>query len=211
MELSPTGFALLAQIARAPINAYGLTLLMRRNLHYLWPRAESRIYGEVVRLEKAGLIQARSASTGRRARRVMSITANGRRALRDWLAGPVSPGIPMESEALLRVVFGAFGAREDLLRALQQVRSEADDLLNLARAIGQEYVAGGGTAPEQAHLRALVHHLLSRYALLLRDWSGEAHATVQGWRDLEIDDKRRWAAERFRATQAMLESRASAD
>lgn len=205
MELSPTGFALLAQIAREPINAYGLTLLMRKNLHYVWPRAESRIYSEVVRLEEAGLIVARAETVGRRARRVMSVTARGRAALGAWLAGPVTPGIAMESEAVLRVFFGALGARDDLLRALDQVRAEAEELLTVASEIGHAYLDGAGPAPEQIHLRAMAHSLLTDYALLLRDWASDAQATASAWRDLDVADKQAAAARTIRATLHRLE------
>jgi PadR family transcriptional regulator, regulatory protein AphA len=206
-ELTATGFALLAQIAREPISAYGLTRLMRKNLHYLWPRAESRIYSEVRRLEGAGYAMAAEHAVGRRARRVMTITPAGRDALGRWLKKPVASGIAIESEALLRVFFATLGSVDDLRRALHQVNAEAQGLLDVAADIGEAYLAGGGTAPEQLPVRAMMHEILTRYGLLLRDWSAAQLNATAAWRDLDPAGKQRQARAHFSRTMAELRER----
>jgi PadR family transcriptional regulator, regulatory protein AphA len=209
-ELNATGFVLLAQIAREPISPYQLTQLMRRNIHYLWPRAESRIYAEVQRLEAAGFVAAGHAAVGRRTRSILRITATGRAALRRWLARPVQGGIALHSEALLRVFFATLGSVDDLRRALEQVRDDANELLGVAQSVGAQYLAGAGSAPEQAHVRAMIHELLGGYATWLATWSTQNLHTLDGWSDLAADDKRRAALERFAQTQRRLGSATSA-
>lgn len=204
-QLTATGFALLAQIAREPTSAYGLAVQMRRNLHYLWPRAESRIYSEVNRLEARGLVEGRTRSVGRRRRRVMRITGAGRRALRAWVSGPVTAGIALESEALLRIFFGALGSIDDLRRAIERTHADAGEMLGIAYEVGLAYLAGTGPAPEQAHVRAMMHELLSEYALLLRGWSSAQLELVSTWRDVDLAGKGKRARAKFATTMRQLE------
>jgi PadR family transcriptional regulator, regulatory protein AphA len=208
VRLTATGFALLAEIGRGPTSAYELTRHMSRNLRYLWPRAESRIYGEVARLEEAGLIRGRDERVGRRVRRIMTATPAGRRALRDWISRDVAAGIPLESEALLRVFFATLGTVDDLRRALKQVQADADDLLEIARNIGAAYLDGRGTAQEQAHTRAMIHELLSGYALLLSQWSSRQLTEIADWKDMRPATKARRAKASFEATMKRLNARA---
>lgn len=199
-ELTTTGFVLLAQIAREPISPYQLTQLMRRNVHYLWPRAESRIYGEVNRLEAAGFLTAEKAAVGQRTRSILHITAAGRAAVDRRLGRPIEAGIALHSEALLRVFFATLGSVDDLRTALEQVRAEAEELLEVGRGVGEQYLAGAGSAPEQAHVRAMVHELLIGYGRLLSGWSAQNLKKVARWNDLEGADKRRAAMAQFSRT-----------
>ncbi len=53
--LTPTSYAILRQLAWGEATTYELVKAMGRNLRYMWPRAESRIYDEAKRLTAAGL------------------------------------------------------------------------------------------------------------------------------------------------------------
>lgn len=205
-ELSPTGFAVLAMFQRQADSAYGLTRQMKLNLHYLWPSAESHIYSEVARLEKAGLLAGRDEATGKRPRRVMKITPKGEEALKRWLARPVAPGLSLQSEALLRLYFAALGDKPQLLQALSCVQQEADAMRAVAVRVGEAYLAGEGVAPEQAHVRALVHELLGDLSVMLVRWSEKAQVLVQDWPDLAPQRKRAQAMRRFALTQARIQA-----
>ncbi len=174
------------------------------NLHYLWPRAESRIYAEVNRLEARGLLKGSRESVGRRPRRIMRVTAAGRAAIAAWMQQPAAPGIPIESEALMRVFFAPLGSAADLHRTLTQLRGEALALMDVAIQIGEAYLAGAGTEPGHAPVRALIHRLLARHALLLEEWASDCLDTTQSWRDFKPAGKRRQAMARFAATNAEL-------
>ena len=204
MRITATGFALLAQIAQRPSSAYELTRVMRQNLHYLWPRAESRLYGEVAQLEKAGLIEGRDENVGRRVRRIMTVTGAGRLALREWIAADVAAGIPLESEALLRVFFASWGSVDDLRRALTRVQADAREMLEVAQSVGFAYLEGAGSAPDQAPARAMIHELLAGYALLLAEWSTTQLRETATWKDLRAEDKKSRARRKFAATMRRL-------
>ena len=80
--LTTTSFAILGLLAVQPWATYDLAKLMRRLLHFFWPRAESNLYAEPKRLVAAGLAEAREEWNGDRRRTVYSITDPPIKALR---------------------------------------------------------------------------------------------------------------------------------
>src|SRR3954452_1751670 len=101
--LTTTSQAILGQLALASRTTYELTKQMRQNLHYFWPRAESRIYDGVNRLVDDGLAERTVIEFGRRTRGSYELTPAGRAALRQWLESPPAAGFTLEYEAILRV------------------------------------------------------------------------------------------------------------
>src|SRR5437763_1402025 len=78
---------------------------MRRDLHYVWPRAESNIYVEPKRLVEQGLAHSETQSVGRRPRTIYTITPEGRQVLKHWLRADSAPS-RYESETLLKILYG---------------------------------------------------------------------------------------------------------
>ena len=193
-----TTYAILGQLAWGDATTYELVKAMRRNLRFMWPRAESRIYEEARRLEEAGLVVAREGATGRRKRTVYSITDAGLAALRDWLAAPAG-SISLENEPLLRVFLGGRGRPEDLLAAVAAVREHAEGMLAIGTPLAQEYLDGTHPQQHEVHLRALSFDYLYRWALFNREWAERAEAEIARWSDTEPDeDKHRRALARIR-------------
>jgi DNA-binding PadR family transcriptional regulator len=184
-RLTTTSYAVLGQVALATGTAYELTKRMRRNYRFFWPRAESRLYDEARRLVDAGLATAERTFTGRRPRTAYALTAEGRRALRTWLAEPPAAGWSFQYEPLLRVFLGSFGTHEQLLAAIEQARADADDLLAVADQIAADYAAGTAEGQRHVHVRALVFDFLFHQAEAIRAWSDRARAEVEGWADTD--------------------------
>lgn len=180
--LTTTSYAILGLLSVQPWSAYELTRQMRRSLRFHWPRAETRVYAEPANLVAHGLATSRTEHRGRRARTVYSVTDDGRRALRSWLAEPCAPP-RLEAEALLRSMFAENGSRADLLRSLAQLADQADaaraDLLRQAA----DYLSTGGPFPARLHLIALNGRFLLAFTGLLGDWAREAAAEVATWSD----------------------------
>ena len=63
--LTTTSYAILGQLAWGEATTYELVKAMGRNLRFMWPRAESRIYEEAKRLVVAGLGAGRPAPPAR--------------------------------------------------------------------------------------------------------------------------------------------------
>jgi len=94
------------------------------------------------------------------------ITAgSGRLQLADWLARPARP-TQLESEALLKVLFGNMTPLPILLERIAEVGAEAEAVEEPWRSIAREYANGEGLFPERAHINALFWVLLDRWALL---------------------------------------------
>ena len=185
--LTTTSFAILGLLAIQPWSTYELAQLMRRSLHFIWPRAESNLYAEPKRLVDAGLVAAEVGWNGDRKRTVYSITPEGRAALRDWLADE-PPSQRLESEAALRVLYGNLGAKEDLLAAIARIAADADASIRHFCDLGEEYASGDGRFPERIHVNALLLTLMVEQARASARWARWAAEEVERWADTTTPD-----------------------
>jgi DNA-binding PadR family transcriptional regulator len=100
--MSTLGYALLGLLARGPHTGYELTGLMREPVGFFWAARHSQIYPELARLEERGLVTHEVVEQQERPdKKVYSITAAGREALREWLAEPVRER-PVRDELVLK-------------------------------------------------------------------------------------------------------------
>lgn len=181
-RLTTTSYAILGLLAIRPWSTYELAQQMRRNLHYLWPRAESNIYAEPKRLVAGGLADARSQRQGRRPRTVYSITREGRKALENWLGEPAVAS-RLESEALVKLMFAPYGSKRSLLTTLQRFRDDAEGRRSELAAIFQEYLRGEDPFPERVHINIVAYRLLWAYAQTEVTWASWALEQVRRWPD----------------------------
>src|SRR5689334_20936508 len=124
--LTSTSYAILGLLAVQPWTTYELAQQMHRALGKFWPRAESKLYEEPKKLVARGLAVASKESTGKRPRTVYSITAQGRRALADWVPTP-GAGPVLEFESLIKVFYAEHGTKADLLATLARLRDWSDE------------------------------------------------------------------------------------
>src|SRR5262245_47830670 len=191
--LTTTSFAILGLLAIQPWATYDLAKLMRRSLHFFWPRAESNLYAEPKRLVAAGLADAREEWNGDRRRTVYSITDRGREALRDWLATP--PADPrVESEAHLRLLYANYGAKDDLLATIQAIEDDAARTIDHYVRLGVEYARGEGLFPDRIHVNTLLATLSIEQARASVRWARWAREAVGAWKTTVKPDVE-WAAE----------------
>jgi DNA-binding PadR family transcriptional regulator len=178
--LTTTSFAVLGLLSARPWSAYELTGQMKRGLRYTWPRTETRIYQEPRNLVAHGLATASLEANGKRRRTVYTITANGRRALAEWLEEP-SEFPQFQSEALLRATFADAGTKDALLDTLRGLRTQGETLRHQFATQAADYVATGGPFPQRLHLIALIGRFLGDYAQLLESWAAWAEEQVTHW------------------------------
>src|ERR1700745_4398755 len=94
--LTTTSYAVLGLLSVKPWTSYELTQQMDRSLGRVWPRAVSKLYEEPKKLPAHGLARSAVQQNGQRTRTVYAITAEGRRALAEWLRPPgggPAPGV----------------------------------------------------------------------------------------------------------------------
>jgi DNA-binding PadR family transcriptional regulator len=198
---SITTNALLALLGlRRSWSSSELAAQIARNLRFFWPRAESRIYAALTELESEGMARTSAERIGpRRNRTRYAITAAGRRRLRDWLESPPRSTV-LESESLLRLLVGHLGNDEQVLRAVQRIRADGEEVRQAGRVIGEDFLAG--TAPFQEHvqMRALVFDFLASWSLMLTNWADRSQQTISSWSEQSPE-------ERERAALAVIEAR----
>jgi PadR family transcriptional regulator, regulatory protein AphA len=119
-----------------PMSGYDIKRAVDRTIRHFWAASYGQIYPELKRLEEAGWIGGQDASQGERARRVYTITAQGRRELEAWLHG-YETRIEMRDESLLRLFFadalphdealGLLAARREGYRMMLAYLQSLDD------------------------------------------------------------------------------------
>lgn len=187
LPLSTTSYSILGYLAVRPWSAYELTKQMGRTFHHFWPRAESGIYREVKRLVEMGLAAAEEEQVGRRPRTRYEITSLGREHLEAWLAEPRSNGF-LETEGLVRVLFGDHGSKESLQRTLTAMADDAHERGELMVQLMRRYAAGDGEFPRRAHINALIARFLIDFAVMVDDWAEWASTVVDSWPDVHERD-----------------------
>jgi PadR family transcriptional regulator AphA len=187
-NLTTTSYAVLAQLALRPWSTYELARQRVRYFRYVWPRAESAIYREVKRLAAIGLVMATREYVGKRPRTVYSITEAGRRVLREWLATPVSP-FAMDFEAMIRLFIAPLGTKEQIISALEQVRTDAREMLRFSGAVKQEFLDGRAALQDQVYIRALAVDFFVSLLNTVESWADRTLAEIEGWEDLSSDGK----------------------
>jgi PadR family transcriptional regulator, regulatory protein AphA len=179
-SLTTTSYAILGLLAIRPWSTYALTKQLRRSLRHFWPRAESNVYAEPKRLVEAGLARAEVEATGKRARTIYAITTAGQRALSDWLATRSAPS-RVESEALVKVLFGNLASKDEMLTNLRRIAAEAAETQAFSRAVAEEYLRGDDPFPERVHINALIFRWIWEQADANARWAAWAIAQVESW------------------------------
>ena len=185
--LTTTSYAILGLLSIQPWSTYELAQLMRRSLHFMWPRAESNLYAEPKRLVEAGMATAEVVWNGERKRTVYSITPEGTTALREWLAEEPGPQ-RLESEPALRVLYGNLGSKKDLLAAIERVAADAEESITHFCKLGEEYARGEALFPERIHVNALILTLMVEQARAASRWADWAKREVEQWTDTATPD-----------------------
>lgn len=180
--LTTTSYAVLGLLAVKPWSSYELTQQMDRSLGRVWPRAASKLYEEPKKLVAHGFARSSTERNGRRTRTVYAITAEGRRALRDWLAEP-GAGPALEFEQLLKVFFADSGTTADVLATLTAAQDWARARCQESLAIGEQYAQGSGPFPERAAVLQLTSRFLTDFYLLVGDWAAWAAGIAASWPD----------------------------
>src|SRR5277367_6833605 len=106
-ENGTTANALLGLLSIKPMSGYDVRQLIPESIGHFWRESYGQIYPALKRLAAAGLVTRRTErQKGRPDRNVYSLTAAGRKQLRDWLGTPAAQAVPRD-ELLLKLFFGA--------------------------------------------------------------------------------------------------------
>jgi PadR family transcriptional regulator AphA len=179
-EISTTAAAILGLIAVQPGSAYDLARRMKTSHHFIWPRAESKLYEEVKRLHQLGLVDAEHEAVGKRPRTVYRIRPLGTQALELWVKRASEPP-SLSFETLVKIAYSDFGSIDDARAQVNAIREQALQWIELGRGLARMYLENRVELPQRAHTNVLVWRFLAEYASSLLVWADRADAALARW------------------------------
>ncbi len=106
-RLTETSYVVLGLLEHmGPATPYDLKQLAQLSTFNFWTVPHTQLYTECARLAETGLLVEEHEQTGRR-RRIYSLTAAGRRALKDWCAEPSHEQYVLRDVGTLKLFLGA--------------------------------------------------------------------------------------------------------
>ena len=170
VRLSTISHVVLGMIAlRGPSTPYDLKRAVAGSLGS-WTFPHAQLYSEPDRLVDLGLLERHVEDSGRR-RKTYSMTARGRRALREWLAAPVDEQVQVPDVAALKLYFSAAGDGNDVPALAREQVKQHDDRIAAFEAVA-ERLAGDPAAWSRAtalELALEVEHAARRFWAALAD------------------------------------------
>jgi DNA-binding PadR family transcriptional regulator len=171
MELSATGKVILGMLAARPRSGYEIKQLVDSSARFFWAASYGQIYPELKKLEKAGLIRGDDSSTGARQRTTFRLTAQGKRAAREWIADPPEV-LETRDEGLLKLFFaGSIEPKRAAEVARERAaisRAKAAQLRAIWEAVDQAgKPEGPAVEPDIGSLTVL------RYGIEASEWAAE--------------------------------------
>ena len=191
IDLSTTSYAMLGMLALRPWTTYELAKQVGRGLGQFWPRARSNLFSEPKKLVARGFATATEDRVGKRPRTVYTITPNGRRALRSWLATP-GDGPVLEFEEMIKVFFADHGTKADAVAAVQRIRNWASQRYIENTAIARSYIEGTAPFTDRAAVLVLTGRFLTDFAQMVGEWADWASTVIEDWPEDVRSAEPRW-------------------
>lgn len=159
IQLTQTSYVVMGLIDQAGESTpYDLKQIVAATIGNFFSIPHSQIYAEPERLAKGGYLSERRERAGRR-RKHYALTAQGRDALREWLASPTGELYELRDPGLLQLAFGADArALADVQLAAHEARLAG--LRQMSRTLeaagapeAQRLVADAGIGHEREYIR----------------------------------------------------------
>jgi len=175
--------ALLSALVRKPCSGYDLAKQFDNSLEgsvgFFWDASHQQIYRELTRMESQGWLQAETIHQENRPnKKIYSVTATGRQALKDWICKP-SDMSPIKDDLLVKLYAGYIVPREAIVQELSQHRDQHQHRLNLYRQIRQQYFSEPHELPDSAQFGYLTLLCGIRYEEGWLTWCDEVLAFLK--------------------------------
>lgn len=132
--------AALGLLAQHPGSGYDLLKRFEKSMANVWPATQSQLYGELIKLAKAGLIE--TGDLGPRGRKEYRITKSGRAELLRWITDP-SDDPPIRLPDLLRVFLLDEIPLDDARKYVMALAEHADSELSRLQELRDAPIWGG--------------------------------------------------------------------
>lgn len=185
-------FAILGLLNALPMTGYDLKhQAFDQTVQHFWPADQSQIYRTLGRLEENGwVVKSVEPQDDRPDRHVYAITAEGQRALMEWLTSDQRL-VDLRDPLLVQIFFGQEVPREDLLRVLNHQQRAHRERLASYKEIP---IPPADSRPQDRWLA--LQHLTLEFGMALEqmyiDWLKRCRSVVAGLPDAdEVEDFRR--------------------
>lgn len=174
MSTTSTDLAVLGALSVEPMSGYALREAIRDVLGHFWSESFGQIYPALASLEAEEFVERVEGS--RPSASLFSITASGRRRLRELVREPL-PNRPPRHGALLRLYFGRHLGKAGCLSLIDEVRAEAAAGLATFAAIREEIEADTQHADDAPYWLTTLD-LGERSARATVEWADEARRVL---------------------------------
>jgi PadR family transcriptional regulator, regulatory protein AphA len=172
MELSATGKVILGMLAARPRSGYEIKQLVDSSARFFWAASYGQIYPELKKLEEAGLIKGDDSSQGARQRTTFRLTAQGKRAAREWISSPPEV-LETRDEGLLKLFFAGSIEPKRAAEIARERASASQAKAAQLRAI-EAAIDGAGRTTEGPAAQADAGSLtVLRYGIEASEWAAE--------------------------------------
>ena len=126
---------ILTVLAHRPMTGYEIARSFDQVLSHFWHASHQQIYRELNRLHSDGSVVFREvAGSGKPAKKLYSLTKDGRAQLRKWVAAPSGPP-RAHYDLLVKLLAGLMVNRPALEREITRVRTETSAYLDQLRSM----------------------------------------------------------------------------
>jgi PadR family transcriptional regulator AphA len=135
MELSRTAYVILGMLKLGRRTGYEIKALVDVSTRFFWAASYGQIYPELKRLEQAALIEGQDDLSSGRRRRAYELTAEGERALHDWLTSSEPLVHELRHEGVLKFFFADALDPTERVALVRRIREEHERLREQLLAI----------------------------------------------------------------------------
>ncbi|MBA8824042.1 DNA-binding PadR family transcriptional regulator [Saccharopolyspora lacisalsi] len=150
---------------RGPSTSYDLKRAIGHSVGYFWHFPHAQLYSEPKRLEQLGLLRVSEEGTGRR-RKTFTITDEGLRVLRAWLAEPTHQHFELRDIAEIKLFFNELADPEDIARLAHDQVKQHEERIAEYEGMKQRF----GSNPEIASRMVTLELGLEMEYAALRFW-----------------------------------------
>jgi DNA-binding PadR family transcriptional regulator len=119
-----TKYAILGVLSMAPGSGYDIKKFCDFSIAHFWNENYAHLYPVLKELEEEALVTStQEKSSGRPAKSIYSITAEGRQELAEWLETPVEYG-PGRHELLLKLFFSGEVPKQRIIEVLENYKAK---------------------------------------------------------------------------------------
>jgi DNA-binding PadR family transcriptional regulator len=206
-RLTPTSYALLGLLARKPQSAYELNALMQySSIRAYWPRVDSHVYSEPKKLLRHELVSEKKAKLKGRSRTVYTITAKGKKALKQWLSSDDEAEMRIQAEFMLKLVLADGGSVADVHQTLEKSLLSTRNDLEIAISGIKRLLSNDSFSQEGAPYNGIIINLMADILIARYHWGNYAlQATRNVGDEMPTEDKNALARSAYIDALAKME------